>query len=627
MSLMVGGAPGARVARLLFAASLVIPLMFGWLRLRGELMGLYNLRQGVALFAVFNIVVLWVVAAWGITQIQHLDRARERTHDNLHRVVEAQSAIGQASLDRSRVAALLLEHLQTIAEASGAAVALVENGGVRYGAARGAAAYLEGRTFPLDGALAGAAIAASSFVSARVADARKWPDVVTPSVAAPLMYRGIKVGAVVLTFASERELTPELSDMLRLVIDSGASALVRAEQFEAKQTVVDEQWAELQTLQKQFQTFMNNIPAAAFIKDREGHYIYGNPALSRFLRVEVPEMLGMTDAGLLEPAAATRLREGDEAVLAGDSTHSLPVQLVDDPDAPYWLLLRFPLPQRKGDPFIGGVAIDITELKRAEAKIASMNETLEERILARTEELERVNSDLESFSYSVSHDLRAPLRAVDGYSRIIEEDYSKVLDAEGHRLLGVIRREARRMGLLIDDLLTFSRVGRQHLSHSMIDMRRLFVDALPAIRASRPDRQVDLSVGDLPPAFGDVGALRQVIVNLLSNAAKYAKPDGVIRIEVGSQTESGQTVYSVRDYGVGFDMKYAGKLFGVFQRLHPHDAFEGTGVGLAIVQRIVAAHGGRAWAHAEPGAGATFFFTLPASPPVGDELHQKERSA
>lgn len=228
-------------------------------------------------------------------------------------------------------------------------------------------------------------------------------------------------------------------------------------------------------------------------------------------------------------------------------------------------------------------------------------------------ELQLANEGLESFSYSVSHDLRAPLRAVDGYTRIIEEDYAAVLDEEGRRLLGVVRGEARRMGALIDDLLTFSRLGRQRLSLSVVDVHALLDELMPSIRALRPDRRIELIDQALPMAIADRGTIRQVMINLLSNAVKYAKEEGRICIEVGGRSAGRESLYWVRDSGVGFDMKYVGKLFGVFQRLHHDQKFEGTGVGLAIVQRIIVAHGGRVWAEGQLDHGATFYFTLPAA--------------
>ncbi|MGD9952404.1 MAG: ATP-binding protein [Burkholderiales bacterium] len=235
---------------------------------------------------------------------------------------------------------------------------------------------------------------------------------------------------------------------------------------------------------------------------------------------------------------------------------------------------------------------------------------LEARVRARTAELESANKELDAFSYSVSHDLRAPARAVDGYARMLEEDYGPRLDDEGRRLLGVVRGEAARMGQLIDDLLALSRSGRQAMHVASVDMGGLVQEVLHELRREYPAAQV--SVAPLPPATGDRSLLRQVWANLIGNALKYSSRSPAPRVEVGAREDGAGTEYWVQDNGAGFDPRYAGKLFAVFQRLHGADEFTGTGVGLAIVQRAVARHGGRVAAQGDLGAGARFSFTLPA---------------
>jgi signal transduction histidine kinase len=265
---------------------------------------------------------------------------------------------------------------------------------------------------------------------------------------------------------------------------------------------------------------------------------------------------------------------------------------------------------------------EITERHNAEAQIAEWNEKLEARVRERTAQLERANQEIESFSYSVSHDLRAPLRAVDGYARLLEEDHSAALDADARRLLTVVRDEARRMGVLIDDLLNFSRLSRQTLRPSPLNLTTMAEGIIGELRRARPERTIDLAAAPLPDALADAATMRQVLVNLLSNAVKYAKREGPIRIELGGRSEGDMNAYWVRDEGVGFDMRYVDKIFGVFQRLHGDD-FEGTGVGLAIVDRIVSKHGGAVRAEGAPGQGACFHFTLPAagwSPGEGEAL-------
>lgn len=255
---------------------------------------------------------------------------------------------------------------------------------------------------------------------------------------------------------------------------------------------------------------------------------------------------------------------------------------------------------------------DITERRRSEGKIQKLHEDLEHRAV----QLEEANRELEAFSYSVSHDLRAPLRAVNGFAGMVLEDFSSQLPAEGRRYLERIRNGGQQMGELIDDLLTFSRLSRQPMGLQTVDMEKLAQSVVTEQQSQTDGRVIEFRIGHLPPCIGDKALLKLVWVNLLSNAVKYTGNEEQASIEIDSTNENGESVYFIRDNGVGFDMKYAHKLFGVFQRLHRADEFEGTGVGLANVQRIIFRHGGRVWADAEMGRGATFYFTLGAEPKI-----------
>jgi PAS domain S-box-containing protein len=253
---------------------------------------------------------------------------------------------------------------------------------------------------------------------------------------------------------------------------------------------------------------------------------------------------------------------------------------------------------------------DIDAQKQAENEARQLNALLEKRVEERTEQLVAANKELEAFSYSVSHDLRAPLRAVDGFSRILQEDYDDKLDDEGRRVLNVIRNSSQEMSRLIDDLLAFSRLGRSNVVGGDVDMSVLVRSVLDEMRREQGTLP-EIEVRPLPPARCDHSLMRQVWINLLSNAIKFSAKAEHPSIEVGGYPEGSANVYYVRDNGAGFDMQYYDKLFGVFQRLHRSDEFPGTGVGLAIVQRVISKHGGRVWAQGAVGQGATFFFTLP----------------
>lgn len=245
----------------------------------------------------------------------------------------------------------------------------------------------------------------------------------------------------------------------------------------------------------------------------------------------------------------------------------------------------------------------------AEESLLQMNAKLE----WQSGELVAANKELEAFSYSVSHDLRAPLRSIDSFSRIVIEDYEAQLDAEGQRLLNVVRSEAQRMGQLIDDLLSFSRLGRQEMMATQFDMASLAQDAYEDLPETSRQHVKRFTIGPLPPAYGDRSMIRQVWYNLLANAAKFTGSTPDAEIEVRGDTLDGVRNYCVKDNGAGFDPRYAHKLFGVFQRLHSESEFEGTGVGLALVQRIIHRHGGRVWADGHPNHGATFCFSLPTN--------------
>jgi PAS domain S-box-containing protein len=260
---------------------------------------------------------------------------------------------------------------------------------------------------------------------------------------------------------------------------------------------------------------------------------------------------------------------------------------------------------------VASLVHDVTRERNAEREVAKLNAELEQRVIERTAQLNAANQELEAFSYSISHDLRAPLRAIDGFSRILSEDYRDRLDEEGLRLLNIVSSQAKRMGILIDDLLQFSRAGRQEMMQTPIDMTAMARIVFDEFAVHAKGRKLQFHLGDLPMAHGDPAMIRQVWANLLSNAIKYTSSRRVAEITVTGYREGKQNVYCVKDNGVGFEMQHADKLFGVFQRLHTDEQFEGTGVGLALAQRIIERHHGRIWAESKQNEGATFRFSLP----------------
>jgi PAS domain S-box-containing protein len=364
------------------------------------------------------------------------------------------------------------------------------------------------------------------------------------------------------------------------------------------------------------QAVLDNVPAVVYLKRTDGRYVFVNHHFEQLYGLGANHVVGKTDSQLFDAARSQQHAVADQEAL--DNRHSVESEEIIERDGQRrsYAIARFALRDEDGDCYgVCGVATDVTDRKKAADALRELAITLERRVARRTNELSQLNKELEAFAYSVSHDLRAPLTAVNGFAELLSREHGPKLDHNGNRYISRIRDGSLRMAGLIQDLLGLSRVTQTTLDRAVTDLAPMCEVAIKTLREADANREVAISIPRTLPANGDPKLLSVAVNNLLANAWKYTSKRTIAHIEVGSFEQNGEIVYFVKDNGAGFNSDHADRLFRPFVRLHSENEFPGTGVGLATVARIVGKHGGRIWAEGKSDVGATFYFTLP----VGDD--------
>lgn len=457
--------------------------------------------------------------------------------------------------------------------------------------------------FPAMSDFAAAFVLVLSFGLLGLAVRRFWPDVIHAPGPGPMLLR-ILVPLVVLVPTLLGWLNVRFTERAVELHDLGLAVVVVANGLLLVALVVTgtrtfaKVASERESARRRFEIFFNKSLVLQCIAGLDGYFKQINPAWEDVLGYTREELLSKPFLDFVHPDDRDATVEATKGLGEGRDVVEFENRYLSVDGRVCWL--RWSAASSVAERLIYAAALDVTIEKGFASRLEDAN-----RRLAST------NRELEAFAYSVSHDLRAPVRAIDGFARMIQDDYTDRLDGEGNRFLSVIRGEASRMARLIDDLLAFSRLSRREIGMVPVDLSLSAAAIFENFRRSIPERSMEFRALEAPPAHGDRSMLEVVLTNLLSNAVKFTAPRSPSRIEFGGRREESENVYWVRDNGVGFDMAYADKLFRVFQRLHRTEEFEGTGVGLAIVERVITRHGGRVWARSAPGEGAEFRFSLP----------------
>jgi len=571
-NLIFSDSPGGLLARRLLPTAIVIPVVLGWLRLWGQRAGLYGLEIGTALL-ILTIICILVALVFETGRILNVaDRERRGAETALRKNLERQDFLLRANL----VGVLTADPDGWIVDANPAFLEML-------GYAR------EDLPFRFETVTPPEWHARSHAALGEIAES----GLATPFEKEYLRKDGSRVPVLV----GAASLPGSPHEIVAFVVDLSGKKNAQLE-IERMRLFLD--------------SVIENLPNMVFVKDaKELRFVRMNRAGEELIGVPRDQLIGKNDYDFFPKDQADFFTEKDRAVLNVEHQIDIPEEPLQTSsgEVRYLHTKKVAIVDPDGVPrYLLGISEDITARKKAEEEVASLNESLRRRAA----ELEAANKELEAFSYSVSHDLRAPLRHIDGFADLLSRKAGSRLDAEARRHLDTISASAKEMGQLIDDLLSFSRMSRSPMQQSMVNLGRLVEEERERLEGEAPvAKKVAWRVAMLPNIRGDARMLQLAIRNLLSNAVKYSGRNPAPEIEIESRDEGGEVVLSVRDNGVGFDMKYADKLFGVFQRLHANEDFEGTGIGLANVRRIVHRHGGRTWAEGVLGRGATFYVALP----------------
>jgi PAS domain S-box-containing protein len=572
---------GGVMLRRLLPVTVCIPLLISWVRLQAQAAGLFATGEfGAASVGVANVVFLSCVLLLVAAELDRSDSARLRSEQHRAAAQYARSLI-EASLD-PLVAISPDGKITDVNRATEEAVGRSRSG-------------LIGTDF------------ADYFTE--------------PEKARTSYQRALQTGSVVDYPLALRHVNGSVVDVLynASIYRDGAGDVAGV--FAAARDVTARKQAEdqLRASELQYRTLVAAINDGLMLVDAELIITYVNDKFAEMLGYAEADIVGHRSPEFMDEASRLMIPDALERRKAGIAErYEVTFVRRDGQPLPTQLSARPIFDEEHNYRASLSVVRDLTEIKHAETELANYRQHLEELVDSRTADLskanallEAANKELESFSYSVSHDLRVPLRAIDGFSRILIEDYADKLDEEGRRVANTVRDSAQRMGRLIDDILAFSRVGRVEMTDEPIDMDALARSVVAELEPLAAGRKLTIEIKPLPPVRGDPAMMRRVWSNLFDNAIKFTKPKEAAAIEAGARTEGDEVVYYVKDNGVGFDMAYVDKLFGVFQRLHGVDEFPGTGIGLAIIKRIVARQGGRVWAEGKVNEGATFHFAFP----------------